>query len=98
VALGSHLAVACGLVVASNHSVSFGQVEACCHSDTCVEGVVLVFLDLVADFDLSVVVGIVGEDTAAVLFHSEAEDTADSLAGLSEVASGCCMLAGVVRD
>jgi len=58
--------------------------------------VVLVFLDLVADFGLSVVVGIVGEGTVAIFVHSEVEDTG-FLVEPSVVASGCCMLAEVVR-
>ena len=95
-ALETRLAEAYDLEAASSRSVSSERAEACCHSDTCVEVVVLVFLDLVADFGLSVVVDIVGEGTVAVFVHSEVEGT-DFLVGLSVVASGCCMLAEVVR-
>lgn len=89
--------MAYGLEMAWNHSVSSELAVACCHSDTCVEVVVPVSLDLVADFGLSVVVGIVVVDTVAIFVHSAVEDT-DFLEELSVVASGCCTLAEVVRD
>ena len=89
--------VAYDLGAALGHSVCIEPAEACCHFDTYVEEVVLVFLDLVADFGLSVVVGTVAKNTAAVFVHSEMEDT-DFAVDQKAVASSCCTIAEVVLD
>ena len=97
VAMGSHLGVAFDFGAALSHSVCIEQVVACYHFDTCVEVVVLVFLDLVADFGLSVVVGTVAKDSAAVFVHSDVVGT-DSSVDRRVEASSCCTIAEVVLD